>query len=62
MIDNKLKIDYRKILTEFGRETKVNYGFKIQGTINSDPFKTIKFHNLNSSITYPVLRVIYVTK
>ena len=60
IIDNQLKINYRKISTEFGRGGKVNYGFKIQSSPNSDPFKTIQFHNLNSNISYPVLRVIYV--
>ena len=60
--DNILKIDYRKILTDYGRGSKINYGFKIQSSQNSDPFKTVQFHNLNSNVTYPVLRVIYVTK
>jgi len=62
IIDNILKIDYRKILTDYGRGSKINYGFKIQSSQNSDPFKTVQFHNLNSNVTYPVLRVIYVTK
>lgn len=60
IINNQLKINYRKISTEFGRGGKVNYGFKIQSSPNSDPFKTIQFHNLNSNISYPLLRVIYV--
>jgi len=60
LIDNKLKIDYRKISTDYGRGVKVNYGFKLQSSPNSDPFKTIQFHNLNSNTLYPVLRIIYV--
>jgi hypothetical protein len=60
IINNQLKINYRKISTEFGRGGKVNYGFKIQSSPSSDPFKTIQFHNLNSNISYPLLRVIYV--
>jgi len=60
LIDNKLKIDYRKISTDYGRGVKVNYGFKLQSSPNSDPFKTIQFHNLNNNTLYPVLRIIYV--
>ena len=60
IIDNQLKINYRKISTEFGRGGKVNYGFKLQSSLSNDPFKTIQFHNLNSNISLPVLRVIYV--
>ena len=37
-----------------------NYGFKIQPSNNNDPFKTVLFHDLSSSDSYPVMRVIYV--
>ena len=60
ILNNQLKIDYRKIATEYGKSTKVNYGFKLQTSPSSDPFKTIQFHNLNSNTLYPVLRIIYV--
>ena len=52
--------DLRKILTDYGRGVKDNYGFKLQSSLSSDPFKTIQFHNLNSDTLYPVLRIIYV--
>ena len=60
ILNNQLKINYRKIITEFGKGTKINYGFKLQSSPSSDPFKTIHFHNLNSNALYPALRIIYV--
>ena len=60
ILNNQLKINYRKIITEFGKGTKINYGFKLQSSPSSDPFKTIQFHNLNSNNLYPALRIIYV--
>ena len=60
ILNNQLKINYRKIITEFGKGTKINYGFKLQSSPSSDPFKTIQFHNLNSNALYPALRIIYV--
>ena len=60
ILNDQLKINYRKIITEFGKGTKINYGFKLQSSPSSDPFKTIQFHNLNSNAQYPVLRIIYV--
>ena len=60
ILNNQLKINYRKIITEFGKGTKINYGFKLQSSPSSDPFKTIQFYNLNSNALYPTLRIIYV--
>ncbi len=60
VVQNILKINYRKISTEFGRGKKVNHGFKILPGPNNDPFKTVLFHNLDSDDAYPVMRVIYV--
>ena len=60
VIENILKINYRKISTEFGRGKMTNYGFKIQPSNNNDPFKTVLFHDLSSSDSYPLMRVIYV--
>ena len=60
ILNDQLKINYRKIITEFGKGTKINYGFKLQSSPSSDPFKTIQYHNLNSNAQYPVLRIIYV--
>lgn len=60
VVENILKINYRKISTEIGRGKKVNYGFKIIPGMNNDPFTTVLFHNLNSDDAYPIMRVIYV--
>lgn len=60
VIGNVLKINHRKAATEIGRGKITNYGFKLQTSISNDPFTTVLFHNLNSSDSYPVMRVIYV--
>lgn len=60
VVENILKINYRKISTEFGRGKKVNHGFKILPGSNNDPFSTVLFHNLKSDDAYPIMRVIYV--
>jgi len=60
VVENILKINYRKISTEIGRGKKVNYGFKIIPGMNNDPFTTVLFHSLNSDDSYPIMRVIYV--
>mgnify|MGYP000008695040 CR=1 FL=1 len=58
--NNILKLNYRKISTEFGRGKIINYGFKIQSNPNNDPFQTVQFHSLSSPDLYPEMRVIYV--
>ena len=60
VINNVLKINYRKISTEFGRGNKTNHGFKLIPGTNNDPFTTVLFHNLTSNDAYPIMRVIYV--
>ena len=60
VVNNILKINHRKAATEIGRAKLTNYGFKLQTSISNDPFTTVLFHSLNSSDSYPVMRVIYV--
>ena len=60
IIDDKLKINHRKVTTEIGHQKYINYGFKLETSLYNDPFKTLLFYSLNSSDLFPVMRVIYV--
>jgi len=60
VIDDVLKINYRKVTTEIGREKFTNHGFKLQPSFNNDPFTTVHFYGLNNDDYFPIMRVIYV--
>ena len=60
IIDDKLKINHRKIATEIGHQKYNNYGFKLEPSISNDPFRTMLFYSIDSPDYFPVMRVIYV--
>ena len=60
IIDDKLKINHRKIATEIGHQKYINYGFKLETSLSNDPFKTMLFYSIDSPDYFPVMRVIYV--
>ncbi len=60
IIDDKLKINHRKIATEIGHQKYINYGFKLEASLSNDPFRTMLFYSIDSSEYFPVMRVIYV--
>ena len=60
IVDDKLKINHRKIATEIGHQKYINYGFKLETSLSNDPFKTMLFYSIDSPDYFPVMRVIYV--
>ena len=60
IIDDKLKINHRKIATEIGHQKYINYGFKLETSLSNDPFRTMLFYSIDSPDYFPVMRVIYV--
>ena len=60
IVDDKLKINHRKIATEIGHQKYNNYGFKLEPSISNDPFRTMLFYSIDSPDYFPVMRVIYV--
>ena len=60
IVDDKLKINHRKIATEIGHQKYNNYGFKLETSLSNDPFRTMLFYSLDSPDYFPVMRVIYV--
>ena len=60
IVDDKLKINHRKIATEIGHQKYNNYGFKLETSISNDPFRTMLFYSIDSPDYFPVMRVIYV--
>jgi len=60
IVEDKLKINHRKIATEIGHQKYNNYGFKLEPSISNDPFRTMLFYSIDSPDYFPVMRVIYV--
>ena len=60
IVDDKLKINHRKIATEIGHQKYNNYGFKLETSLSNDPFRTMLFYSIDSPDYFPVMRVIYV--
>ena len=60
IIDDKLKINHRKIATEIGHQKYINYGFKLETSLSNDPFRKMLFYSIDSPDYFPVMRVIYV--
>jgi len=60
IVDDKLKINHRKIATEIGHQKYNNYGFKLEPSISNDPFRTMLFYSIDSPDYFPGMRVIYV--
>ena len=60
IVDDKLKINHRKIATEIGHQKYINYGFKLETSLSNDPFRTMLFYSIDSPDYFPVMRVIYV--
>ena len=60
IVEDKLKINHRKIATEIGHQKYNNYGFKLETSLSNDPFRTMLFYSIDSSDYFPVMRVIYV--
>ena len=60
IVDDKLKINHRKIATEIGHQKYNNYGFKLEPSISNDPFRTMLFYSIDNPDYFPVMRVIYV--
>ena len=60
IVEDKLKINHRKIATEIGHQKYINYGFKLETSLSNDPFRTMLFYSIDSPDYFPVMRVIYV--
>ena len=60
IVEDKLKINHRKIATEIGHQKYNNYGFKLEPSISNDPFRTMLFYSIDNPDHFPVMRVIYV--
>ena len=60
IVEDKLKINHRKIATEIGHQKYNNYGFKLETSLSNDPFRTMLFYSIDSPDYFPVMRVIYV--
>ena len=60
IVEDKLKINHRKIATEIGHQKYNNYGFKLEPSISNDPFRTMLFYSIDNPDYFPVMRVIYV--
>jgi hypothetical protein len=58
--NNALKFNHRSALEKALSNKKSLHTFNIQPNVDVDPFKTIRFHSLESSQFYPKLRITYV--
>lgn len=58
--NNALKFNHRSALEKALSNKKSLHTFNIQPNVDVDPFKTIRFHNVESSQFYPKLRITYV--
>jgi hypothetical protein len=58
--NNALKFNHRSALEKALSNKKSLHTFNIQPNVDVDPFKTIRFHSVESSQFYPKLRITYV--
>ena len=55
----EIKFNHRKTLRGIGKQSKLNYGFKIEASAINNPFYDVSFYNLIASDYYPIMRIIY---
>jgi hypothetical protein len=61
IVNDELRINHRKAVTQIGLDNFTNNGFKLQASFANDPFATVFFYGLKASELYPVMRIIYVS-
>ena len=61
IVNDELRINHRKAVTQIGLANFTNNGFKLQASFANDPFATVFFYGLKDSELYPVMRIIYVS-